>query len=153
MAISVRIQIPLSQDNPPLQSLTNRNENLTFFNMIQTSAKVWLAIIALGAPYLVAFCGINRVEKHVKQFRANIKAAIDEQQIKVSQYLSEYPIDAPPGNPQNRLMIVYGPVHAKQPGLDGRVFARRLIETNNRRTEAVRRPVQSIRIASGCNPC
>ena len=28
---------------------------------------------------LVALCGINRVEKHVKQFRANVKAAIDEQ--------------------------------------------------------------------------
>ena len=40
---------------------------------------IGLGIIAMGVSYLVALCGINRVEKHVKQFRANIKAAIDEQ--------------------------------------------------------------------------
>ena len=39
---------------------------------------IGLAIIALGVSYLVALCGINRVENQVKQFRANIKATIDE---------------------------------------------------------------------------
>lgn len=40
---------------------------------------IGLGIISTGVSYLVALCGINRVEKHVKQFRANVKAAIDEQ--------------------------------------------------------------------------
>lgn len=40
---------------------------------------IGLGIISAGVSYLVALCGINRVEKHVKEFRANVKAAIDEQ--------------------------------------------------------------------------
>ena len=40
---------------------------------------IGLGIISTGVSYLVALCGLNRVEKHLKQFRANVKAAIDEQ--------------------------------------------------------------------------
>ncbi|MCR5038160.1 MAG: DUF308 domain-containing protein [Bacteroidales bacterium] len=39
---------------------------------------IGLGIIASGISYLVALSGINRLEKRVKQFRDNIKAAIDE---------------------------------------------------------------------------
>ena len=39
---------------------------------------IGLGIISTGVSYLVALYGINRVEKHVKQFRANVKAAIDK---------------------------------------------------------------------------
>lgn len=40
---------------------------------------IGLAIIAMGASYLVAVGGLNRIEKHIKLFRANTGAAIDEQ--------------------------------------------------------------------------
>ena len=40
---------------------------------------IGLGIISAGVSYLVALCGITRVEKHVKEVRANVKAAIDEQ--------------------------------------------------------------------------
>jgi hypothetical protein len=38
-----------------------------------------VSLPVIFAALVVALCGINRVEKHVKQFRANVKAAIDEQ--------------------------------------------------------------------------
>lgn len=40
---------------------------------------IGLGIISAGVSYLVALCGTNPVEKHVKEFRANVKSAIDEQ--------------------------------------------------------------------------
>ncbi len=40
---------------------------------------IGLGIISAGISYLVALCGINRVEKHVKQFRDSVDEAIDEQ--------------------------------------------------------------------------
>lgn len=40
---------------------------------------IGLAIIAMGASYLVALGGLNHIEKHIKLFRANTGAAIDEQ--------------------------------------------------------------------------
>ena len=59
---------------------------LGFFGLrnpdVAAKTLTWLigvGIISTGVSYLVALCGINRIEKHVKQFRANVKAAIDEQ--------------------------------------------------------------------------
>ena len=40
---------------------------------------IGLGIISAGVAYLLALFGINRVEHHLKQFRANVKNAIDEQ--------------------------------------------------------------------------
>ena len=40
---------------------------------------IGLGIISAGVAYLLALFGINRVENHLKQFRTNVKNAIDEQ--------------------------------------------------------------------------
>lgn len=40
---------------------------------------IGLGIISAGVAYLLALFGINRVESHLKQFRTNVKNAIDEQ--------------------------------------------------------------------------
>lgn len=40
---------------------------------------IGLGIISAGVAYLLALFGINRVENNLKQFRANVKNAIDEQ--------------------------------------------------------------------------
>lgn len=40
---------------------------------------IGLGIISAGVAYLLTLFGINRVENHLKQFRANVKNAIDEQ--------------------------------------------------------------------------
>lgn len=43
------------------------------------STIIGIATISLGASYLVALSGINRLENHVKQFQANVRSRIDEQ--------------------------------------------------------------------------
>ncbi len=40
---------------------------------------IGLGIISAGVAYLLALFGISRVENHLKQFRTNVKNAIDEQ--------------------------------------------------------------------------
>jgi len=40
---------------------------------------IGLGIISAGVAYLLTLFGINRVENHLKQFRTNVKNAIDEQ--------------------------------------------------------------------------